>query len=474
MRRRAVSVALLAGVMLTVATPLLAHPLGNFTINHYLGVHISAGELEIDYVLDMAEIPAFQESRVIDTDGDGSRTSAEQEDYEQSACRSLAAGLEAKVDDRPLTLAAQPVALSFPPGQGGLETLRLECRFVANIDTSGTVLDVLDTNHERRLGWREMTATSDGVPITTNIPTASTSARLTAYPEEALTTPLDQRAARIVVGEGAAAAQPQASSPIQTGRPVDAFAGLITRGDLGPVGLAVALTAAIGLGMAHALAPGHGKTIMAAYLVGTSGRFRHAAGLALSVAVSHTIGVMALAVATTTATVAFSPERVYPYLSTVSGLIVLVVGVMLLRRALQRRRQPAHTHAHSHAGHHGGHTHHHEGPAPGTPITWRSLAALGLSGGLVPSASAVVLLLGAINLGRIELGFLLILGFGLGMSLALVGVGFMLVTAGRWGLDRLEGRASASRLVRVVPVLMAVLVTGLGMVLTLQSLRNVV
>jgi nickel/cobalt exporter len=272
------------------------------------------------------------------------------------------------------------------------------------------------------------------------------------------------------------------------------LAGLIDVSDLNPITLLVALAIAFGLGVVHALSPGHGKTIMAAYLVGGRGSTRQAIGLGLAVAVSHTLGVLALAVLTIAASSVLPPERLYPILGLASGALVVVIGASLLWSRLRALRSVAghrhsqegdhghshdcehghshaHPHPHSHAHPHP-HRHDHDAPA-GDGISWRGLIALGLSGGLVPSASALILLLGSIAAGLPAYGLVLVAVFGLGMAVVLGGLGLALVHARRL----VERRPSAARLRRLaVPlqVSTAALVVVLGVVLTGQALAQVV
>jgi ABC-type nickel/cobalt efflux system permease component RcnA len=205
---------------------------------------------------------------------------------------------------------------------------------------------------------------------------------------------------------------------------------------------------------------------MAAYLVGNRGTARQAAGLGLVVAVSHTVGVAALGLVTLVATSSFQPERVYPYLSTVSGLIVLTIGIGLIARTIRRTR---HDHAHK-AGHeHDHHHHHHHDPELSTKLGWKTLTALGLSGGLVPSASAVVLLLGAVHLGRVEFGMALIAAFGVGMAVTMVAVGLGLVAATRIGMRRLTTASLTTRLWTAIPAVMGIVVTAVGLVMVTRG-----
>src|SRR5438876_311016 len=314
---------------------------------------------------------------------------------------------------------------SLPVGQAGLSTLRLECGYSVVLgavpDGRSRVLELVDANYAERIGWREITARGEGVELNTTLPTASASARLTAYPQDLLASPLDQRRAEVrVTPVGLAVDQaPPAewpAAPATDGRPTDALASLISQAQLSLFGLAAALFLAFGLGILHALTPGHGKTVMAAYLVGTRGTRGQALVLGPVVALSHTAGVLLLGAITLSASRLIAPERLYPYLSTASGAIVLALGVILLARRIRGAHGRDHPHGHAH-----------ERPATTTAFGWRPLVALGLSGGVVPSASALLLLLGAIQFNRIGLGMILILAFGCGMAATLVTVGLALV-----------------------------------------------
>jgi ABC-type nickel/cobalt efflux system permease component RcnA len=266
------------------------------------------------------------------------------------------------------------------------------------------------------------------------------------------------------------------------------LAALVGVEDLTPLALLVSLAIAFGLGVVHALSPGHGKTIMAAYLVGSGGSSRQAIALGMTVTVAHTLGVLALAAITLGAASVLPPERLYPILGVAAGGLVIAIGASLLwsrLRVVARERAHArdhragrdhahHHHAHREHGHdHHGHDHHgHDHAHAGDGISWRGLLALGLSGGLVPSASALILLLGSIAAGRVAYGLVLVLGFGAGMAVVLTGIGLVLVHA----RSLLERRGSAARLRRLVaPVQLATasLVVILGVVLTGQALTQV-
>jgi ABC-type nickel/cobalt efflux system permease component RcnA len=406
-----------------------AHPLGNFTVNHYLGVVVRPDSVLLDYVVDMAEIPAFQERPVIEADP-------------ARACRDLAGGIVVHIDERRIVPEPTTTRLTFPPGQAGLDTLRLECGYRTEVAARATspVLNVEDTNHADRIGWREIVVRGEETVVSTALPSESISARLTAYPQSLVAAPLDMRSGAVRV-----AVTTRDALPISIPSPDDA------------VGLAAALLLAIGLGAFHALTPGHGKTVMAAYLVGTAGTRRHAILLALAVALSHTTGVLALAVVTLAGSTLMAPERVYPYFSLLSGALVLALGAWMV--AARARHEGAHRH---------GLTHTHDEAS--TSLGWRSLAALGLAGGVVPSASALLLLLGAISLHRIELGLVLVLAFGVGMAGVLVGVGQLLVGARGFAEQRVAGHRRVGAALRLAPSFSAAAVLIVGLAMTAQSL----
>src|SRR5439155_14765581 len=119
------------GILALMVGPVFAHPLGNFTINHYADIRIEPARVDLDVVIDQAEIPTFTERQRIDTDGDGQVSGSEAEAERQVACDRLAPSLTLTADGRPLALTVQAVGLSFPPGAGGLSTMRLVCEYAA-------------------------------------------------------------------------------------------------------------------------------------------------------------------------------------------------------------------------------------------------------------------------------------------------------------------------------------------------------
>jgi nickel/cobalt transporter (NicO) family protein len=474
--RRGAVLAVLAIILLVAgAAGAAAHPLGNFTVNTSSGLRVGSDRLTVDYVVDLAEIPAFQTRQAVDADHDGQVDGAEADRWRDRECPRLAAGLTAAVDGRAVRLAVTRSALTFPEGVGGLPTLRLECALAAPLPVAGRTLTYRDANHQGRVGWREITAVGDRVILdATDVPSTSPSARLTRYPQDQLSSPLTQRTATLHYHPGGPAAPTDTpGSAVARGgvdRATAAFAALVGERS-GSAGFAVvALLVAVGLGAAHALAPGHGKTVMAAYLVGLRGSLRQAATIGATVTVTHTAGVLLLGLVLST-TRAVASERVYPWLGLGSGLLLTGVGVGLLLRARSgHRHHHHHAHDHDHHGHdHGLHGHHH-GPA-GRPLGRRGLVALGLAGGLVPSPSAVVVLLAGIALGRAWFGVALVLAYGLGMAATLTGIGLLLAHL-RTRMDRrlqVPTGSLLARIGRLLPAVTASVIVLVGLGLALQG-----
>jgi nickel/cobalt transporter (NicO) family protein len=257
-------------------------------------------------------------------------------------------------------------------------------------------------------------------------------------------------------------------------RATAAFTALVGEQARAPGFLGLALLLAVVLGAAHALAPGHGKTVMAAYLVGLRGTVRQAATIGAIVTVTHTAGVLLLGLVLSTSR-AVASERVYPWLGLGSGLLLAAVGVGLLVRARPGRHAHPHPHSHGHPRAHGHHPHdqagHHGPEHGGRPLGRRGLVALGLAGGLVPSPSAVVVLLGGIALGQVWLGVALVLAYGLGMAATLTGVGLLLAHL-RTRMDRrlrLPAGSLLARLGRLLPAATAAVIVLVGLGLAAQG-----
>jgi len=486
--------------------PAAAHPLGNFTINRYSRLVFSEDAVNITYVLDFAEIPTFQEMKFLDTDGDGSLSDAEARSYLDFRMPELVSNLRLVVADQVLTLAVVDSAASFVPGQGGLPTLRIESHLSSALPEGWQHKGVggyTDRNYNDRLGWREIVIQGgQGVAIDqSSAPATDTSNELRVYPQNLLASPMNMSEATfsLVPGDGTVApaentageASERLKSTTHGGTATSRVADLVTVQELTPTVILVSILLAMFWGSVHALTPGHGKTVVGAYLVGARGTARHAAFLGATVTLTHTAGVFALGLVTLYLSRYILPETLYPWLSVISGGLVVAIGFSL---AWRRWRSGGHDHSHAHStahdhSHdhdhdhdhphehehgllthsHDGHTHSHAIPgADGAPVTFRSLLALGVSGGLIPCPSALVLLLAAISLGRLEFGIILVLAFSMGLAGVLTGIGLTLVYARRF----FERFSLQPRIPRFLPVASALIITIAGLAIMLDSLQK--
>ena len=482
--RRALAAIALAAAILLPAGAASAHPLGNFTVNTYTGLRIQPDRMVVDLVVDMAEIPAVQARRAIDADGNAEVGNDEAAGYAARACPDASAKVELTVDGRRAPLRSTSADVTFPAGTAGLPTLRLTCALVADTgeQRGEREIELTSTAFTDRVGWREVTAVGDRTTIvSSNVRGVSTSGRLTAYPDDLLSSPPDQRTATVRARPGGppapdvAGAVPGArvAQPRGLDSATRSFTNLVARQQL-TVGFGIlAFGLAVGLGAIHAFAPGHGKTVMAAYLVGERGSLRQAAVIGLTVTATHTAGVLVLGVVLSAST-SLAPETIYPWLGLASGLMLAGIGAGLLRRAL--RRGPVlvaagHSHGHSHGHDHShgpGHSHHHhEHHDDQRPVAWRSLVPLGLAGGMVPSPSAIVVLLGAIALGRAWFGVLLVIAYGLGMAVTLTGAGLLLVRARGVVEHRLSGRVAS--VAGALPMITATCIVAAGLFLAMRG-----
>lgn len=553
LRRYVVALVLLLGAVLgsasaaaAVAAPpgntqtfVPAHPLGNFTVSHYNALTLTPEGIDLLSVVDIAEIPTQQEMASIDTDGDGRPSTAELSAHADTLCSEVSSDLLAQVDGQTVQWRDQDTSLQTVPGQAGLPTMRLTCRFTASAPLAEPAsLTFQDRYRTDRIGWREITATGDGVRlIDSPVPARSISDELRSYPKDLLSSPLDVRSLTVSTEPGESGAQGEVADvgvPGFTGN--DPFSRLVSAGDrqldafigdreLTPVIGALAVVLAMLLGAGHAALPGHGKTVMAAYLAGRRGRPADALIVGATVTGTHTVGVLVLGLLLTVSS-ALAGEQALRWLGIISGLLIAVIGVGLLRDALRERRakaasQPvaavAHQHAggghsHTHDGEHGhggtlvreageegqlkhqhddehgghgpghqhGHSHgpghqhgHSHGPGHQHAVGRRGLIGMGIAGGLVPSPSALVVLLGSIALGRTVFGVLLVFAYGFGMAATLTAVGLLLVRL-RGRLDRYTDSSgavsAATRAAAALPIFTAILVLVVGVGLIARGL----
>jgi nickel/cobalt transporter (NicO) family protein len=413
---------LLCGVVWALVLPAAAsaHPLGNFTINRFSRVEVAGPRVYVHYVLDLAEIPTFQ-AGTIDAPG---------------LARRIARGAELTVAGRRAPLVPVEWALAHPNGAGGLKTTRFEVILRGPPLRGRSEVGYRDRNYADRIGWKEI--------VVGNAP--SRSHELRAYPKNLLLSPLEVTHVRTSLVPGTVpGTQPHVTRGALLRAPDrvadSGFAALVARDHLGVWVVLASLAVALFWGAAHALSPGHGKTIITAYLVGRRGTPRHAALLGLIVTVTHTIGVFALGIVTLVLSRFIVPEQLYPWLNLASGLLVVGIGLSVLRSRVRHRGHHHHHHAHD--------------------LSRRSLLAVGVSGGLLPCPSALVVLLAAISLHRVGFGLLLIVAFSAGLALTITGIGLVAVLA-RTAFGRVSFNGRVLSLLPTVSALVIV-VAGVGM-----------
>jgi nickel/cobalt transporter (NicO) family protein len=439
MRRLAFLVTAIASLALPAVAA--AHPLGNFTINRFSRIEVSGPRLYVRYVLDMAEIPTFQAGRI----------------DERAYAKRIARDTRLTVNGRPAALVPVRTALAHPLGAGGLGTTRLEVVLAGPALPGRVSVSYHDNNYRDSIGWREIVVGTD---------TPSSSHELRAYPKNLLQSRLDTTSveATLEPHDGAdvvprllSGTSLQAPDRVADG----GFASLVGRSHLSALVVLASVAAALFWGAAHALSPGHGKTIVTAYLVGQRGTPRHAAALGLIVTITHTIGVFGLGLVTLGLSQFVVPDRLYPWLNLISGALVVGIGASVLRARWRNRRAQAHAHGHDHQRDHA-----HNPPAGPTA---RSLVAVGVSGGLLPCPSALVVLLAAISLHRVAFGLLLIVAFSAGLALTITAIGCAAVLArGAFRRVSLEGP-----LVRLLPAASALVILAAGLAMTVRAVPKV-
>ena len=459
----------------------LAHPMGNFSVNHFARLEPDARGVAIRYVMDLAEIPTFE---MFQQWGPGA--DPQQKAFDQA--REWAANLQIAVNGRRVPARVLRAHVALAEGAGNMQVARITADL--RVDAAPGAFTYEDRNYQGRSGWKEIVAPGG----------KDRSAALTAYPRDPMVAPPQELTAAFSWTAPAASPARPVESPV-TQAPVampapapypaapaiaptgaaapgqvvkgDYLSRLLHRDEIGWQLTLIGIAVAFGLGAMHAMSPGHGKTIVAAYLVGSRGTFKHAIFLGAMVTFTHTASVFLLGFVTLFLSKYVLPEKLFPILGAISGLSIVWVGTMLFFRRLHARghhrhqgHHHHHDHTHSHEHDHGdGHSHSH---VPEGEITMGSLIALGASGGLVPCPSALVVLLSAISLGRTGLGMLLLVGFSAGLAVVLMGMGVLVLCVGN--LLPAGRKVTGSRAFQLLPVASAALIACVGLVMTGVSL----
>jgi nickel/cobalt exporter len=467
--------------LLAMASVLGAHPLGNFSVGHYTRLEVSAEGVEVTYILDLAEVPTYILLRDWKLDAKSPRPELEQKAAEQA--QEWAKGLEFRAAGKAVEPQFVRAAIQISGQPDGQAVVKITSTF----ELPGVVspLQFEDRNFPDRFGWKEIVIGSEAGAeiVTASHGNVDRSRALTQYPAAAMASPpQDVRASldwRVDSSQAVppnivpipqplpvAAPAPGASAPsVATSGKGDFLSRLLAKRNIGWQWMLLALVVAFGLGGAHALEPGHGKTIVAAYLVGSRGTLKHAALLGGVVTFTHTISVFLLGLAMLVLSKSIVPDKVIRNLEIVSGLAIVAIGAMLF---YERLRQLMHERAHDRHHHeHGPHTHTHRLPGD-EEITLGSLIGLGVSGGLVPCPAALVIMLAAISYGHVGAGLVLLVAFSLGLAGVLMVVGMLVLYARNWLPN--PGAAGRHPIFRLVPVLSALIIVCLGLLMTCVSL----
>jgi nickel/cobalt exporter len=502
-----------ASLLLFAAGIALAHPMGNFSVSHYAKIEVTEKGVELVYALDLAEIPTFDLLRSWKLERTSPREQLEAKAREQA--KLWLNGLQINSDGRPIVPKFLSSELVIGDGAGNLPVTRITSR--ASLDAPAGSLRYEDQNFPDRAGWKEIVIVSGKGATLQKASQSGTdvSQGLTSYPPDpTVAPPQDLRAELTWLSEKPLVAErkpiakpvitpipqpktaPAATSPAMK-TAAAAPPGTVVRGDMlsrllhareiTPWMMLVGIAAAFVLGGAHALTPGHGKTIVAAYLVGSRGTLKHAAFLGAMVTFTHTISVFALGLATLFFFRFVMPETITQWLGVISGLSIVGIGLWMAytrwRAASHQQHHHHHDHDHAHDHHHHhdhdhDHDHHHHdhdhhhGPGGHTHVpaelSWGGLVALGASGGLVPCESALVLLLGAIALRRVGFGLLLLVSFSAGLAIVLMAIGAIVLYARNLLPQRKSAHQNA--FFRYVPVASAAVVTVVGLIMTGISL----
>lgn len=454
------TLAAMAAAVCSIA-PAVAHPLGNFTINHLVKVGVRSRELRVRYVLDMAEIPTFQTMRARSESGTMDR--AQLRSWAHDEIGVIAPQLDVEADGRRATLTASQPYVTTRAGAGGLPTLYWVENFTAHLANSPTRVTIDDASFPDRIGWKDVVVA----------PATEPTDELTHYPSALLGSPRDVTSVAIDFSGGAehvttgvdANASAQSSNQPSQARS-NALSDMLARGTSNPLLILLTLLAAIGLGALHALEPGHGKTLLAVSLVGARATPKQAMLLAGGLTVAHTAGVLLLGVALLFAARWIVPETIYPWITFASGVIVVALGASSLARFVRGRRGVAHDHTHGAHDHGDGHAHDHSlGIKGDAPLSFRGVMLAAMSGNIAPCPAALVVMLAALTLHEIGYGIAVVVAFSVGLAAVLTGLGIALVRGAAW----IARRPIFDKAASFAPLVSAGVIATIGAVMLGQS-----
>ncbi|WP_319758993.1 sulfite exporter TauE/SafE family protein [Maridesulfovibrio sp.] len=407
-------------------------------------------------VYDTSIGPSITATLIPDADHDGKVSGAEERSLSQDIHKLLAPNLEIFLDNKKVVPELYYASVSPSPGgyNNGLRSNLVYTVPLPKEDFGKHYLKLSDNNFQTgELKWLKWKVQAD--PQFSVVRTSPDSRELNY---QFFTRKIDGAAASFPVpdagGNNGIRPTPRENASQAT------LKDYLAQENLGPGTILFALGLAFFLGMGHALSPGHGKAMVAAYLIGRNGRIRDAFTLGTIVTVTHVASVIVLGIVALLLSRYFLPGDLYPWLGAFSGALVFAVGYMMLaRRAVHHH---GHTHNHSHS-----HSHNHDGEDDSDPVSWWSMLSLGVAGGMVPCPTALVVLLASVAFGRIVFGLLLIFSFSFGLAAVLILIGILTVRA-----SKLTERFSGSRRwIENLPVLSAGLVMLAGIAIALNALH---
>jgi len=491
----------------TVWSPVAAHPLGNYSINQYFLVDLRGEQLEVYYLLDLAEIPSFAELDLLDTDFDSVVSRQEEDSYLGATVPALVEKIGLEVDGQAVPLEVVDRRLALAEGSAAMVVMNILVKLApATFEwpEPGTAWEIaiVSENHQeaigvrecklligerfidqteerdrKRLGYQTRVFVDAGQnPVYQDFDAQfllrlgpGTGAAIDGRSDPVFGWTATARAARDsgdrlmerafgeVYAELAGEGVDDTDGPAPTPRPVmrldrpadtglagaDQRYGSPAKGDEGSVGILydrisavirseeitptmflLGLAIAAVLGAAHARSPGHGKTVMAAYLVGERGTVAHAILLGLVVTATHTWSVLLLGFVSLSLREYVAEETLSFWMGIASGVLIVVIGVVLFLRRYKAYILARRNHEHGHE-----HGHSHVAAPDGRTLSYWNILGLGFSGGIVPCPTALIVLLLAIRFGRLGYGLLLILAFSFGLALVLVVIGILVVRA---------------------------------------------
>lgn len=438
---------------LVLIAPSLAHPLGNFTINHLSKITVRSNRIEVRYILDLAEIPSYAALRAVSPNAKMTKKQLAAWGAAQAAI--IVPKLTLQADERALPIMTDQSIAHIHPGAGGLPLLYLVVNAHATLPIGSTVENLVynDAAYPDRIGWKDVLL----------LPGTEPTGELTKYPSDLAGSPRQTTNLAVIRREGKLVAttsrlglDKQNFSAMGVAR-ADQLSNMLSHG-IGNLGFVFAtLLFAVGLGALHALEPGHGKTLLAVSLVGARATMRQACILAASVTIAHTAGVVALGFAIILFKGLFVPEAIYPWITLLSGVAIVTIGARALGRGIAGSFEHHHTHD--------AHAHNHAVPGT-TPLTFGSAVWAAMSGGIAPCPAAIVVLLAAVSLRQVAYGLFVILAFSIGLAGTLTGIGIAVVRSVHWLGNQIE----LDRFIRFGPLLSASIISLIGAVMLSQGL----